>query len=510
MNIIEQERALIEARLLEIKNNKETAMGNREIIIAGGDPVLRSDGEEYAALKAMLDILNNNLVQSSKFEYLENREKTNIPRLLGSASNIFINPEDQRKKERLAIKERMDNLQKLGNVMDDTPKSVASDGKTVVNVEEYETLLKMNDIASNDFKTDFDKYPMMRAKTSLGPIDDTSYEVMTGKKLSKPVEIEQSEKQEETALATPAEVQDIEEVIVPNADIEVISSPTDDLDDDKIIDAEFSEVKDDEEGLIEVEKVTPWKWIKDHKKEILIALGIAALTVTTIIAISELLPAIMASVKTSQVAGIAAEMVTNGDMWFAASASEKLALHGANTALADVVTSLTGAKNVFDTASGVWTIGAETLPQFANSAITAAGLAASKVSLLTNITALGSIGGLGALGAGLVIPKKKSKEYYNIKGMIDSYVDTAYDISKEDSTKTAQMISNKIIASSRLSDNERDILLRKLQKTIKKVNKITASLENQNEVNDYLQDENEVIQDVEFRDVFEELPAISL
>lgn len=256
---------------------------------------------------------------------------------------------------------------------------------------------------------------------------------------------------------------------------------------------------DDLDGLVEVEKITPWKWVKKHKKAILIGLGIAALSVTAIIVINQLIPAYIASLaaesaaveatatatKASQVAGLAGDMIKNGKLWSTVSQAQQINLHSANVNLANMISHLTGTANAFNGGTGAWTFGAETLTQFAasatstaqtlsnaaNAAITAAATAASKVSLLTNIANFGIIGGAASFGTGLLIPKEKSKEYHEIKKMIDAYVRDIPNMDNKAKTTRAQEISNRIIASDTIDNKERDILLRKLQKAIRKVKK---------------------------------------
>ncbi len=254
------------------------------------------------------------------------------------------------------------------------------------------------------------------------------------------------------------------------------------------------------DDLVEVEKITPWKWIKKHKKAILIGLGVTALTITAVLLFNQILPAlaakvaadsatqgaIAASANATKIAELAAGMINNGNSWSAAmSAAEQLGLHSANVSLANTISNLTGMAANYSSASGAWTIGSQTLAQFAaSSAATAQTLAADAAAAalkattaaahFTKLTHLGtalSVSGLGSLGAGLLIPKEKSQEYHEIKKMIDAYKKDIPTLNKNSKTTRAQEISNRIIASDSISNKERDILLRKLQNAIKKAKK---------------------------------------
>lgn len=255
----------------------------------------------------------------------------------------------------------------------------------------------------------------------------------------------------------------------------------------------------DLEDLVEVEKMTPWKRIKKHKKAILIGLGVAALAVAAVVLFNQILPAMTAKVaadaalegavasasKATEIAGLAGDMIKNGKLWGMATQAEQIGLHSANATLAKTIANLTGSAVNFDKAVGVWTFGTETLAEFAASSATtaqtlsaaAAKAMASATTAATNLanwTQLGkilSVSGLALGGTGLIMPGQKSKEYHDIKMMIDAYKKDIPYIDKKRKTLRAQEISNKIIESDKISNNERDILLRKLQRAIKKAKK---------------------------------------
>lgn len=164
-------------------------------------------------------------------------------------------------------------------------------------------------------------------------------------------------------------------------------------------------------GPIKVVSRNVWKWVKEHKKEILIALGLIALTIAVIVALQALIPAITAAINASQVSALSTAMVTNGNLWGSATVAEQVALHGGNTALAPFIESLTGASAVYTPATGVWTIGGVELGQFASIAAAKAAAASAKVAALSATVGVTTIGGIGLLGAGLLSKSKNQNQF---------------------------------------------------------------------------------------------------
>lgn len=223
-----------------------------------------------------------------------------------------------------------------------------------------------------------------------------------------------------------------------------------------------------ETGLKVVAKKS-WKWVKDHKKQILIALGLAAVTVSMIVVINQLIPAIMAAAKASQVSSLATSMLNNASLWHTASVGEQVALHGANTGLSSVISTLTGKGALFDAISGSWTIGGGTLGEFAIDAAAKASAAMAKVSSISS-TALGfGIGGIGLTGIGAIISNKnRSGKYVEYKNQIKTIRDKI-DVSTYDDILIGVLpdvaITTKGVEEDKeLSNDERKILLAKLQK----------------------------------------------
>ena len=165
-----------------------------------------------------------------------------------------------------------------------------------------------------------------------------------------------------------------------------------------------------EEPIQKVVKTDVWQWVKDHKKQILIALGLTALAVSIIVLVTQLLPALIAAAQASETAGMFSQMILNAKAWHTAIASERIALHGANIALANQITTFTGMSNVFNTATGVWTIGGNVLADAAIQASLAASRAATLVTSLKVGTLIPALGGLGLVGTGLLLKDKVSKK----------------------------------------------------------------------------------------------------
>lgn len=230
-----------------------------------------------------------------------------------------------------------------------------------------------------------------------------------------------------------------------------------------------------ETGLKVVAKKS-WKWVKEHKKQILIALGLAAVTVSVVVILNQLIPAMAAAAKASQISSTAASMLNNASLWHTASLGEQVALHGTNTGLSSILSTLTGKAAAFNSISGTWSIGGTALESFAIDAAAKASAATAKVAALS-ATALGfGIGGVGFTTLGAVVSnKKKSDKYkeYNkeLKVIREKLSVSTYDDLYgllPDFEITAQHIEE----DKELSNDERKILLAKAQKIANRVSLI--------------------------------------
>ena len=215
-----------------------------------------------------------------------------------------------------------------------------------------------------------------------------------------------------------------------------------------------------------------WEWIKTHKKQILIAAGITALVVASIIAFQALIPAITSMMESSYISTLSTSMVNNGILWHSSVAAEQAALHAANQAGASIINVITGASTSFDAVTGVWTIGGQSLASFASAAAETAAVASAKVASLTALTQGTVIGGLGLTGLGLILPnEKKSAEYKEIDKVIKNISRNIDNFQEEDVINQCNMIINYIHTSVHLSDKEKQVLLKKVERILKKLQK---------------------------------------
>ena len=216
------------------------------------------------------------------------------------------------------------------------------------------------------------------------------------------------------------------------------------------------------------------RWINEHKKQILIAIGIALLIIAVIVALQYLIPAITTMLQTSQVATLSSAMMENGALWHGAIASEQAALHGANTALASTIQTLTGSQAIFDTATGIWTIGGTELSKFTAGAIANATTAAGAATSLTNgVMGLG-IAGLGLTGIGALLPQK-STAYKNILKNIKDLKKNMGNMSHEEVKQKVAEIVEEINKETNLTDSEKERLTGKSNKLINKSEKLVDS-----------------------------------
>lgn len=478
MSLIEAEKSFIEQRISKIIEAKETAGPDREIVIAGGIPVLDQHEKEMKALKEMQKILDANLKQIGKTEYLDLREKTELPPLDEKKKEKLTNPDFQAREELRKIETRMMGIStKYFAPNKPVSYQTASDGKEINtnDLEEYECYLKMKDLINRNFDSyNYYEYLDLRDKTRMAPMDEEQYEIMVGKKAPMPREKRQENQKPQSQSTTGEGVEEPvqEQGLMPYTSQAELSSNAEPVSDNPSLDDNTEELPPaQEEEEVEVEKTSFLSKLSKHKKKILIGLGLTALAITAAVFVAQVLPALAAAEKAVEIAGLAGQMVTNGNMWLAASASEQVALHGANTALASFISGSTGIASNYTAATGVWTFAGQALPQFAASAAAKAAAATKTASLLKVLTLSGMAGGLGSLGVGLSlsdIPKKKNEAYYELNNSLEKVKTNAQSLSNEDKIKALQAITNKVIENDNISEREREILLRKLRKIMKK------------------------------------------
>ncbi len=230
-----------------------------------------------------------------------------------------------------------------------------------------------------------------------------------------------------------------------------------------------------ENDIIEVKSRKLWNGIKNHKKQILILAGIAAVAIVVSAAAALIPGAITALTKANaaekvaqEVASHASQMIQNGNAWGAASAADKISLHGANVGLSNIISAKTGIATQFTPSTGVWTMGGKNLSEFAASSSAAVKQAASAVSAaekalgtIIGSTFAGGIAGALSFGKGLSIVKKKSPECLAIKHEIDDFYNNALKMSEEKLTMKSSELSKKI-RTSELITSEKKYLSRKL------------------------------------------------
>lgn len=242
-----------------------------------------------------------------------------------------------------------------------------------------------------------------------------------------------------------------------------------------IVPGEDFPAKDDEietlepiaEPKIKVVARRACKWLNKHKKQILIAIGISLLIVATIVALQYLIPAITTMLHTGQVANLSTAMISNGQLWGSAIASEQVALHGANTALASAIETMTGTKAAFDVGTGIWTFGGTELTKFAATMGANAAAAAQTATAISNSVLGLGVTGLGLTGLGAILPKQKSSEYYNLRSEIKSIKHNLKNMSHDEvSEKVAQVITK--INSSNLNADDKMRLINRANRIIDK------------------------------------------
>lgn len=558
----DQEKRLVIARIAEIEKDYKKNLGQRSTTSnKTGKRILKASEPEYDALNDMLAIFVKGFNEKDYDDYMSLRAKTNLKTMSNTeyrelfgrelensdvkdevqteftASQEVDSPnkttEEMRLKEKNLIVEKMHDIEEdYVKAIVGTPTATAKNGRRITKErrDEYNYLVDLLEIISKDYDTEeYYEYKNIRDKTSLEPISERDYATLLGKekpmsahaeevptKEEAPVDEDAAKETEDTTIAVIEEPEpvlsndtrivkdnyfenDIEPTIAtidtPNGGVDIIDAPKPT--------SKKDEKKSEPEELFEVIETTPWEWIKAHKKQLLIALGLTALTITVAIFLTQLMPALAAASKAQNVAGLAAEMIKNGSMWHGATTAEQLALHSANTGLASTLSSITGIESSFAPASGLWTFGAETLSKFAASTAAEAALASAKVASLTKLTSLTGLVGLGSLGVGLA-PKKRSKDYKEILSMIRELKEKEKNITLEEINNISNMINSRILTSDNLSSEEKGILFKRLEKTLKNIRK---KRKNQNE---YISPNIDDIEFVPNPDEYEEKELLAL
>lgn len=461
---------------------KESNTNRGEFVLANDSrSILKSEVQKYNALLRMQELIDNNFSNLEyKFEYEDLRDFVD----LDNEKQEILNPQVVFDNEYKLVSDRIKKLQNT----------------TGINFEkniEYQNLLKMQNYLNNNFKDmphTYD-YLNLRKKTNLDRMEDNKYFMLISSKLPKkestqPVAntsiealepIEVKEEKEIKPVIKNEEVEQVVEAKQVNEVAEEIDTFTTNIDNDalnseEVLDvtppqavAEDTKVDAPVQNIepnnfygqkIKVVKKRPLAWLNEHRKQILIALAIAALVIAVITTFSYLIPALTSAAEIAEVSTLSTSMVNNAALWHTADAAVQTTLHAQNVALAQSLQNIAGIKTAYETATGIWTIGGMELSQFATAATMSAQNAIAATTTTANtllgISTAGSL--IGVLGA--IVPNKKSDEYLKYKEKIQEW--GALDTS-------AQQQLLKDIHNSNLSDNEKNRLLKKIDKLQNKI-----------------------------------------
>ena len=458
---------------------KESNTNRGEFVLANDSrSILKSEVQKYNALLRMQELIDNNFSNLEyKFEYEDLRDFVD----LDNEKQEILNPQVVFDNEYKLVSDRIKKLQNT----------------TGINFEkniEYQNLLKMQNYLNNNFKDmphTYD-YLNLRKKTNLDRMEDNKYFMLISSKLPKkestqpvantaiealePIEVKEEKeikpviKNEEVEQAKQVnEVAEEIDTFTTNVDNDTLNSeevldviPPQEVAEDTKVDAPVQNIEPNNfyGQKIKVVKKRPLAWLNEHRKQILIALAIAALVIAVITTFSYLIPALTSAAEIAEVSTLSTSMVNNAALWHTADAAVQTTLHAQNVALAQSLQNIAGIKTAYETATGIWTIGGMELSQFATAATMSAQNAIAATTTTANtllgISTAGSL--MGVLGA--IVPNKKSDEYLKYKEKIQEW--GALDTS-------AQHQLLKDIQNSNLSDNEKNRLLKKIDKLQNKI-----------------------------------------
>lgn len=458
---------------------KESNTNRGEFVLANDSrSILKSEVQKYNALLRMQELIDNNFSNLEyKFEYEDLRDFVD----LDNEKQEILNPQVVFDNEYKLVNDRIKKLQNT----------------TGINFEkniEYQNLLKMQNYLNNNFKDmphTYD-YLNLRKKTNLDRMEDNKYFMLISSKLPKkestqpvantaiealePIEVKEEKeikpviKNEEVEQAKQVnEVAEEIDTFTTNVDNDTLNSeevldviPPQEVAEDTKVDAPVQNIEPNNfyGQKIKVVKKRPLTWLNEHRKQILIALAITALVIAVITTFSYLIPALTSAAEIAEVSTLSTSMVNNAALWHTADAAVQTTLHAQNVALAQSLQNIAGIKTAYETATGIWTIGGMELSQFATAATMSAQNAIAATTTTANtllgISTAGSL--MGVLGA--IVPNKKSDEYLKYKEKVQEWgaLDT-----------TAQHQLLKDIQNSNLSDNEKNRLLKKIDKLQNKI-----------------------------------------
>ena len=410
--------------------------------------VLESEKDNYDALLRMQEILNNDFANEEEVkEYEELAQKVG----LYIKDRKIYNSEIMLAEEMKIVGKKLRELK----------------SKNDTNSEEYKNLATLYNFLGVNFSNMKNPYEYMayRKNTSLGEMDENLYLMLITPKFPniKSEELQKSKEEFEKQIAqrdqrsedlrksaqerqgataeptqqqtTQPEAQQQQQQTTP------APTPT-------------SKNKTNFGQKIKVTGKRTLTWLNKHKKQILIALAIAAILAAIIAAFAYLMPAISSAMNLAEVSTLSSSMVNNAALWHGAEAATQAALHATNATLAQSLQGLAGAQAVFEAGTGVWTIGGTELTAFAANAAASAEAALASAATATN-TVLG-IGGAG-LGLGIIgslLPKYKSAKYKEFNTKIKDLENNG-----NLTIEQLQALMKEIQDSNELSDKEKARLL---------------------------------------------------
>lgn len=410
--------------------------------------VLESEKDNYDALLRMQEILNNDFANEEEVkEYEELAQKVG----LYIKDRKIYNSEIMLAEEMKIVGKKLRELK----------------SKNDTNSEEYKNLATLYNFLGVNFSNMKNPYEYMayRKNTSLGEMDENLYLMLITPKFPniKSEELQKSKEEFEKQIAqrdqrsedlrksaqerqgataeptqqqtTQPEAQQQQQQTTP------APTPT-------------SKNKTNFGQKIKVTGKRTLTWLNKHKKQILIALAIAAILAAIIAAFAYLMPAISSAMNLAEVSTLSSSMVNNAALWHGADAATQAALHATNATLAQSLQGLAGAQAVFEAGTGAWTIGGTELTAFAANAAASAEAALASAATATN-TVLG-IGGAG-LGLGIIgslLPKYKSAKYKEFNTQIKDLENNG-----NLTIEQLQALMKEIQDSNELSDKEKARLL---------------------------------------------------
>lgn len=436
---IEEEKKKINELLEKILEASKNETRGEFMLASDARNILKSEVERYNALLRMKELLDNNFLDLKyKYEY---EDLANIAGL-DEISKKILNPQVVFDNEYALVSARIKKLQNMNGINYEE------------NIE-YQSLLKMQDYLKHNFsnmKHIFD-YQHLRKKTNLGELSDDLYFMLINPKLPKVVDelknqelstLVNNKNLDTRTLPEPEEIETLdilppeekkeevkEETKEKEEQQEVISAPTTKVSEDelknepveqvitqtqnqKLEGPSYSQPQNSDITFGQKIKVVSKKslsWLNEHKKQILIALAIAGIIATVIIAFSTLMPAITSAMQAAEISTISSSMVNNSLLWHGAEVATQSALHATNVSLASTLESLAGTTALYNSATGVWTIGGMELSSFAASAAATAESTLAAAAATTN-TILGVGAASSLLGVtGALLPKTKSEQY---------------------------------------------------------------------------------------------------